>query len=387
MSEGKHLSRREFLRAAALTAGSTVLAACDADNPPTPTKATTKPTAPSANPKSQAAPEGQKAPASPDKKTFSPPTPERQKQLITLMNEVLSARFEGQQDWDYLYKNNGRDRNKVEMYQKANKLYETVKQNPEEIRFILPAVFFEDLREKMILQIFDARQKGLTPDRKPLNKTQIGYCDKYGIGYELFACTQDLHPQLVKLFGENKVLPDIVLAKLLSEETKLGRRLGQEYALVALAGEFKEKGVPELKKNIDLIAQHTGLRYNINNVVGSMKPETGAVSGGAVGVQLMPENLRYAVVIVSPNEVYVNPWDVFGQGIVMATKFLNAQRWTNDPFWENSDPEKIKKQTLMKWNPWEPEVNSVLEVLKAYEDFKTLEKSGKTKEPLDRFSQ
>jgi len=378
----KTISRREFLRLAGTAAAGAVLAACGIDPTPTPIMAATKPAASGLKP-----PEGQKAPVSPDKKTFSPPTPERQKQLITLMNEVLSARFEGQQDWNYLYKNGGKDKNKVEMYQKADKLYETVKGNPEEVRFILPAIYFEDLREKMILQIYDARQKGLTPRRKSLNDTQIKYCDKYGIGYELFACTLELHPRMAALFGENKVLPAIVLAKLLSEETKLGRRLGQEYALVALTGEFKEKGVPELKKNIDLIIQYTGLRYNPNSVVGSLQPETGAVSGGAVGVQLMPENLRYAVVIVSPNEVYVNPWDVFGQGIVMATKFLNTQRWTNDPFWENTDTVKIKKQTLMKWNPYEPEVNAVLEVLKAYEDFKVLEKQGKTKEPLDRFSQ
>lgn len=384
MSEGKHLSRREFIRASALTVADAVLAACGAEPSPTPAKAATKPAA--SGPKPQAAPEGQKAPVSPDKKTFSPPTPERQKELIALMNEVLSARFEGQQDWDYLYKNNGRDRNKVEMYRKANKLYESVKGNPEEVRFILPAIFFEDLREQMILQIFDARQKGLTPNHKPLNKTQIDFCKKHDIGYELFACVLEIHPLLIKLFGENKVISAPTLTKLLSEETKKGMRLGQEYALVALTGQFKTEGEPELKRNISLIAQYTGLRYNPSSVVGSLKPDKEAVSGGAVGVQIMPTDLKHAVVIISSNEAYVNPWDIFNQGIVMAVKFLNTQRWPNDPFWENSDPEKIKKQTLMKWNPWEPEVNAVLEVLKAYEDFKVMEKQGKTKEPLDRFN-
>lgn len=382
MSEGKQLSRREFIRLSALTAAGVVASACGADPTPTPAIAATKPAAPGLKPQ-----EGKKAPASPDKKTFSPPTPERQKELVTLMNEVLSARFEGQQDWDYLYKDNGRDRNKVEMYRKAQALHESVKGNPEEVRFILPAVFFEDLREKMILQIFDARQKGLTPNRKPLNDTQIKYCDKYGIGHELFACVLEVYPRMVALFGENKVIPAIALAKLLTEETKRGMRLGQEYALAALTGQFKTEGEPELKRNIDLIAQYTGLRYDPSSVVGSLKPDEGAVSGGAVGVQIMPGDLKHAVHIVSANEAYVNPWDVFGQGIVMATKFLNTQRWTNDPFWENSDPEKIKKQTLMKWNPWEPEVNEILKTLKAYEEFKVLEKQGKTKEPLDRFSQ
>lgn len=211
-----------------------------------------------------------------------------------------------------------------------------------------------------------------------LNESQREFCREHGIDEEILAMCLDAREQakaiIAKLQPEiredelgKSVDPAMLMmnaggvAQLIMQETSGFREIGGATAMSQLTD---PKDQVALKEYCRLISEETGLNYNPENVPGSERGDkTENWSGGAIGIQFMPQNaMEYHNLFKSVGE-QANIFDPL-TSIKMAWVFIARHEWVGpekDDFrwgYMKGDPEAIRK-AIRKWNDLEREVQAI----------------------------
>ncbi len=220
----------------------------------------------------------------------------------------------------------------------------------------------------------------------------------------LKADAASFRPDIAYLIGQKK-LPEDTLEKLTAEQIMitlggLSKLIVTETGGVTYEGSSSEQRVQEgfttignrpaydetnpavfpngfrsLKDLADLLKGHTGINFQDKNIPGSARGDTEInASGGAVGVQMMPDNVLEILKLIQssdveldqqdrwlnifdPEDAAIMAWIFIARGVKVGTqgyRFGYYQNWDLNP------------KSIEKWNPFPPQRDAIMKANNDY---------------------
>jgi hypothetical protein len=258
-------------------------------------------------------------------------------------------------------------------HRKEHRLFQEYKDRPFALELILPAIMNTDVRSKIISRRWqfrtDAKSVRKLPNQQevrkyqlthpPLAEKELEFCHEHGILPESYASLRDVWPKITKALHEIDARPKLnlgALAELIDTETGGGVYLGDGPARLQWNRRWAKSGkyMDSLETAFAQIGKRTGLRYDPRTVFGSTWPDKDNLntSGGAVGIQIMPHNIKVAT---PPGYRGLNPFDIYGH-----------DGWADAPFMslyflhERIGDEPANEDSLRQWNGNSQQIDSIL---------------------------
>jgi hypothetical protein len=269
-------------------------------------------------------------------------------------------------------------------------------QSIEEVDLGLMVCGKREVREVLLAKRAECRAQN--PEMTQLNDIQRLFCDQHGISEEVLAMCLDGYDHAMKVIDSLKLSlredrkgqeshPEMLMinpggmAKLIMSETTGFTNIGGAKAVDELVKFDESKGVDvpdeERKGKLQIIVDHvnrqTGLRLRADNVPGSERGDTAVnSSGGAIGIQFMPERAVEYYQKISGKFGSDTEGNIFDpmQSITMAWTFLACQEQVPGGIrygYMRGNEESIW-YSLMKWNQSEQQMTPVLNAAHAYFD-------------------
>lgn len=147
--------------------------------------------------------------------------------------------------------------------------------------------------------------------------------------------------------------------------------IGQRPAVLEINPDKFPNAVPALRKLAENLRKDTGLNFDPENIQGSIRgdPQVND-SGGAIGLQFMPNNALKLYNMLASVGIKFNPFDITSS-LVGGWVFLAEQVSFPDGSlrygYQRGNPEAIRF-AIEKWNQYDPQIRSIVEAAYDYYD-------------------